>query len=423
MKILILNTHSTLNAGDTGIVLAQVRLFRRLFPGVEISLTSRTPRLDRAFYAPRGIKVHSPFTPAPGVFDGGWEKLRGSIGNLVDLAARRDLLAAIRESDLVISSGGGYFYSYGKRFPGPTFLQYYLHLQLARARSKPVIFFPQSFGPFANPPSARLCRSILAGGNVRKVLVREKISRDLLLDLLGDDGGEKVAYCPDAVFLLEPAESRPAADFASRLRRPVLALTLRDWHFPGAGTTAAKAAARENYLSSLIEVASSFRKRFGGEVLVVPQVRGPDPLENDTAISREFVRRYRRENGGEGMSLIPDRFVETPEDIIALFSRVDLVVATRFHSAVFALLARTPAITVAYQHKAAGMLRELGLERFLVEIGGVSSGKILDLVEELMGDLERWRENISGRVAASRRMVIDTLEGVLAGIKNENTAG
>lgn len=415
MKILLLNTHSTLNPGDTAIVLASVGLLRSRWPRAAVSLTSRTPELDRPFYAARGIEVHPPLTPAPGVFAGTGRKLCGSAANLAGLGAKRRLLAAFRESDLVVAGGGGYLYSYGRLSPGPTFLQHWLHLRLARIWDRPTILFPQSFGPFANPAAARLCASVLGGANVRNIFAREMISWKLLRGLLGEGRAGKVAFCPDAVFLLEPGPGGKAEEFVSSLRRPVLALTLRDWHFSGAASAAERSSARERYLASLLEVSASFLRRWGGTVLVVPQVRGPDPLEDDTEISREFVRRFGPSGRRNGLIPAPPGILETPEEIIALLAWVDLVLATRFHSAVFALLGGTPAVTVGYQHKAAGMLRELGMERFLVEISAVSPVKILPLLDELMEDRGLWREKAAQSVADARKTIRSVLGAALDG--------
>ncbi|MDP8235284.1 MAG: polysaccharide pyruvyl transferase family protein [Candidatus Erginobacter occultus] len=413
MKILLLNTHSTLNSGDTGIVLAQVKLLRGCWPGARISLTSRTPDIDRPFYEPLGISVLDPIIPAPGVFLGAMRKCGGSLKNLINLQGKLNLLSAIRESNLVISSGGGYLYSYGRDFPGPTFLQHFLHLKLAQAYNKPVIFFPQSFGPFANRAAARMCGSILRGRNILKIFAREHISRSLLLDLMGNDGGGKVALCPDAAFLLEPGEDRRARDFISSLHRPILALTLRDWHFPEAASVSDKIIAREKYLSSMLEVSSSFLRRFGGTVVVVPQVRGPDLLENDLHISREFVRRSGEMALGDRILLPLAEAFDSPQDIIALLSRADLVLATRFHSVVFALLAKTPVVAVGYHHKASGILEELGLERFLVDISDISPDKILPLLVELMENRARWRDKIAGMVGSARKMIYFRLGNTL----------
>ena len=57
MKIFIANTHSILNSGDAGIVLAQIQFLRKYFPSLQISLSSRTPELDKKTFHPLGVKI------------------------------------------------------------------------------------------------------------------------------------------------------------------------------------------------------------------------------------------------------------------------------------------------------------------------------------------------------------------------------
>jgi hypothetical protein len=79
MKTIILNTDSLLNPGDAAIVLAQVRLLRKLRPGCTVALTSRTPDLDRSFFGPLGVEVHPALLPAPSLWRGPGHKLFGSL--------------------------------------------------------------------------------------------------------------------------------------------------------------------------------------------------------------------------------------------------------------------------------------------------------------------------------------------------------
>ena len=64
-RILILNSHSALNAGEGAIVLAEIGRVRSLWPACRITMTSRTPEIDRRIYADLDVEVISPLTPAP----------------------------------------------------------------------------------------------------------------------------------------------------------------------------------------------------------------------------------------------------------------------------------------------------------------------------------------------------------------------
>ncbi|MFH1038809.1 MAG: polysaccharide pyruvyl transferase family protein [PVC group bacterium] len=405
MKVLFLNTHSTLNLGDTGIVLAQIQLLKEIFPEIKIALTSRTPKRDRAFYAPLGIKVYPPFIPAPGVFVGVWEKCLGCLKNLVDLRGKARLLREIKNSDLIISNGGGYFYSYRKIIPGPTFIQHAFHLKLAYLWNKPVIMFPQSFGPFSNSIASRLMKGILEDSNVIKIFVREEISLHLLSGFLKQTARKKIDLCPDLTLLLWNKGPRETDRIISSRARPRLALTLRDWNFPGVKGEKQKEQKREEYLAALLETSASFLDQFGGTVIIVPQVKGPGNLENDTLISKEFWEKSRQLEGRKNILLFPPERLTSPYDIIDLFSRSDLVVATRFHSALFALVASTPFISIGYQHKSSGMLRALGLEDFLVDIEAVSCEQIMSLIRPILNRPDDIRSQINSTVNSTRRRI------------------
>ena len=60
MVVLIINTHSALNSGDSGILLAQIDFLQNHFKQVDISLVSRTPAIDQKFYKNRITDIFPP---------------------------------------------------------------------------------------------------------------------------------------------------------------------------------------------------------------------------------------------------------------------------------------------------------------------------------------------------------------------------
>ncbi|MBN1939890.1 MAG: polysaccharide pyruvyl transferase family protein, partial [Candidatus Aminicenantes bacterium] len=206
-RILIVNTHSVLNSGDAAIVLAQTRWLQRAIPGLRLALTSRTAALDRALYEPLGIRVIPALYDVPSIFSGGPEKWAKSLASLARIRAKTDLVREIGRADLVIGSGGGYFYSSRPSGPGPMFLQNLLHLKLACWMKKPVILFPQSFGPTFDPRSAQLLGNLVSDPSVKRILVREENSLRYLERVLGKEfDPARFRLCPDAAFLLAPEE-------------------------------------------------------------------------------------------------------------------------------------------------------------------------------------------------------------------------
>jgi colanic acid/amylovoran biosynthesis protein len=415
MNNIKLNTQSVLNSGDAAIVLGQVGLLRELFGDPRITVTSRTPENDRAFYGRLGVQVLPPLFPTPSVFGSRSAKITGCARGLVAVRAKRRLLAELRCADLVISSGGGYFFSTRRLLPGPMFWQAFLQVRLAQRLRKPVVLAPQSFGPFANRIAFRSMRRLLTHDTVRKILVREPNSLRLVADLVaGTPSQDRVWLCPDLAFLLEPAavgvEDAPRPGPGP----PLLAVTVRDWLFPDRHGAAARAEARKNYVAAVAAACAWFHQRFSGALKVVAQARGPGRLEDDRGISLELVTALRASVPESHVEIADLREDAPPETVIAAIGRADLLLASRFHSAILAMTAGRPAVVLGYQPKSEGMMRMLGLERFCLPMDGLEASDLFPLFDEVMADPARFvAEHVRPGVAAMRVEIRTRMRGAL----------
>lgn len=411
MNVLLLNTHSVLNAGDAGIVLAQVQWCQKVFSRLEIALTSRTPDLDRLFYGPMGINVYSSFISPPSLFAGKGQKIRACLKDLITLKPKVHLVRRIKESDLVISSGGGYFYSNRSVFPGPMFFQNWLPLVAALRWGKPVFFFPQSFGPFYNSVAPVMLRRILENRNVKKIFAREEVSLHLLHGLLRKKDQGKLDVCPDMAFCLEVKEEGVKPSVRLSLDRPIVALTVREWDFPERRSLPEKRQLRENYLQALGNACTAIYRNWKGSIVIFPQARGPGIFENDRIISMRLWEKLRTSVPEGHLTFVDLPDLLPPSSIVNLLAQVDLLIATRFHSAIFSALAKTPFISIGYQTKSLGTLENLGLGTFSLDISEVSTDRIMAFVEALLKDREVYRDRIAQAVSEARRRIFQKLEG------------
>jgi colanic acid/amylovoran biosynthesis protein len=413
MRVTIVNTCSTLNRGDAAIVLGQIHLLKRHFPGAHIALTSKTPALDEVFYAPLGVEVLAPLTPALSTYKGARGKLLGGSRSLAAWGDKRRLIQTVRHSDLVLSCGGGYFYSYRSRLPGTTFWQNVIHAQLAISLNKPLVFLPQSFGPFRSSLAQRGVKRLLEAEGVPRVFAREEISYQLLGCMLDGDQRDKIALCPDMALFLDKDALEHASDGEPlELPRPILAINLREWTFPEMGDPARRRSKRERYLEALSTVACVFIQRHRGSVLIVPQTVGPDPSEDDRGICMEFCQRVSKCVPDSGVVHYQEPDTSSLTGYTQLLSQSTLLIGTRLHSCILALLVGVPAISVGYQVKSQGTMELLGLGRFHTDIASVSSEQLLSLVEEIMGHHQGILEEIN-RGLSQARTRIDDLVGTL----------
>jgi colanic acid/amylovoran biosynthesis protein len=419
MRVLILNTCSTLNRGDAAIVLGQIRLLQKYYPEVRIAITSRTPVLDQAFYGPLGVEVLAPLTPALSLYKGLKRKLVQGARALASWGDTRRLIETMRRSDLVLSCGGGYFYSYRRILPGTTFGQNVIHVYLAAFLDKPLVFLPQSFGPFGSSLAQRGVSRLLERQNVLKIFAREEVSHRLLHRMLSKNHRSKIALCPDMAFYLEENVGQYALKGEPLdLSQPILAMNLREWAFPEARDSASRRLKREEYLNAFTDVARFFIQRYRGSVVVIPQALGPDPSEDDRGICMEFCQRV-RECIPEGWA-VQFREPDTSSlmGFMELLSQVTILMGTRLHSCILALLSGTPAISIGYQYKSQGTLDMLGLGRFNTNITDLSSERLLTSVEEIMSHRQEIQEQIRQSLSRARTWIDDQVGTLFKSLKN-----
>jgi colanic acid/amylovoran biosynthesis protein len=412
VKAFLLNTHSTLNSGDFAIVLAQAQYLEEKFPGIRLSLTSRTPEVDQPVYQSKGINVIPSLIPAPSVFDTSKQKFQQSLQNLLDIQSKSCLKKEIQDSDFVISSGGGYFYTKRRIFPGPMFLQNLAHVKLAYRLKKPVVFFPQSFGPINNALSLHLLGKTLNNEKALRVYAREGISLDFLKHHLKVNTA-KIELCPDMAFYLSLKDFPETQKISLDLPGPVVALTLRNWDFPEIKSRREKKEKSDNYFRGLEEICREIFKRWKGSFFVFPQVRGPGRFEDDRDITLKFWGRLKRIIPEDRRRLFFPENVISPYWLMHLLSQADLIVATRFHSAIFAFIVGTPAVAITYQPKSLGMMRMLNLEKFAIDMKNMDAHNVLRLAEEAFLDSHKLKWNIIRKVDESRKNIRMKLEGAL----------
>lgn len=404
MKITILNSNSLLNPGDAAILEAQIALLRELRPDCRIAVTSRTPELDGPHFAPRGVTVHRAVLPAPSLVRGAAAKLAACARDAGRIGGKSRLIREILGSDLVIAGGGGIFFSNRRHAPGLTFAQNILHVRLAQALGKTIVFFPQSFGPFASRPAARATARMLSHPETAAIMVRESLSAEALARLLPAAAREKISLCPDLAFRFEP---RPVVG-GPRLDgwpRPRLVVALRDWDFPEASGPSEKDRLRRRYLESVRSAVARFARARGGSVVLVPQTRGPGDAEDDRVITRELQDCLRADLPADRLAVHELPATAGPDVFPALYAQADLVLAARTHAALFGLLAGRPVVSIHYQPKGLGIMASLGLARQTLPIAKLEGPRLQRTLEEAAEQTEAGTARILCRISALKEEI------------------
>jgi colanic acid/amylovoran biosynthesis protein len=397
MRVLIANAYVRENGGDAALLSVCIQQVRAAFPGARIEISGmespvvhatfdgetvigsvrrfvadldipRSRRLIRgaASLAGLGVYLAAP-RPARAFLR---RRLRGELAGEVQAAAT---------SDLVVTMGGGYMYARAGLAGYQNLLFVLLPLAIAEREGVPLACAPQSYGPFATGLQRRLVRLVLERAIL--VLAREEISVEHLTE--AGLAPERIVRAADAGFSFRSEEtSTLRADLGVDRSDLLIGMTARAWMDPEAQT------AYERALAATIDhLQESGRAR----VVLIPQVTTNDLTDDDRIVQRRIAGFCRTE---------PFQ-VETLRDhyeLKAMYGELDMLVGTRFHSVIFALTAGVPCVGIAYEHKTRGIMRELGLEQWVIDIESVTADDLIPLVDRALDGADGYRAELAERM-------------------------
>lgn len=386
--ILIINFHSSHNAGDAALLQAGIEQLRSSFNEPHIIVSANYP--EEPYIHSLNVQVVPSFGALIGLNRGSLlfqiifafaGIVLAGIGALFPQICEskkfipegwRNLLSAYRKANLVIGCPGNQFFTMG-RFGWP-FIVSAINVFLAYLFRRPVYIMPQSLGPLKRAWERRLLKWLYT--RARIVFVRETMSLQVARDL--GLPHHKVVYAPDLAF-----------GFLSVDRDAALAL-LKCLGFnrntPSVGVTVITKMTRSldeksltSYYSIMAQALSQMIEKYGVKIFFFPQVTGPTLHEDDRVAARLVLDQLK--NVKQHAVLVNDPL--SPTMLRSLYSFMDIFVATRMHSGIFALSMGVPTLFVGYLPKIQGILESLGLQEWLVKLDEIDNAHLWEKIEAL----------------------------------------
>lgn len=406
-KVLLINAYSAGNLGDRAIVEAMVRGFYSR--GCSLCIVSDDPGDAGAYSA---AVIQEPL----GVWGRVGRPVPRAIAESARIAEQQLRIQAytrrMRAADVVVSVGGGYLYDDGSIGAKRNLARRLHYLTLAARSGRPCVLFSQSVGPFAGPASRRLTGAVVR--RMSAVAVREEIS----LEECRQMGAESAHLCDDVVFA--EGWSRTSGRGEAIARRlwtaegAPLAVTVLDWKFGGDKDWQGR---QERYLAAVAAVLRSQARRTGRRVAVVSQVVAHDG-DRDDAVGRQLVQRV-------GASLATEVSLAelSTDDIVDFYRHCELLIASRMHSAIFALIAGTPTIALAYLPKSTGIMQRLGQGSLVLPMAELQMGDLEVAVAGVLADRRTAHLKVVAAVERARASAQACFDLSLAVIGNDASRG
>lgn len=422
MKVLVVNAFVREDAGDAALLGVLIDQIEAVFPGCEVRIASlEDPQERPTFGHARNVgsaRRYSANEEIPRSLRGARKALVAAIGRTwfrgpraIYPILRRVLpsevaaeLAAIAESDLIVSVGGGYLNGQPGLAGDLAVACTLFPIQVAERLGKAVVFAPQSFGPFGSDRQRKAVREALERASL--VLSREETSVALLGAIGLNPGG--VRQTVDSAFAFRPS---PPGGLRERLSLPpdevLVGLTARHW-------LAAEAQGR--YERALVETVDHIQRTPGRRVVLIPQVTAPLEGEDDRIVERRIAEQC---DPGRLPLTLEER--NDHQDLKAVYADLDYLIGTRFHSVIFGLTSNIPSIAIEYHHKTSGIMKDLDLSRWVVKIEKVTGVQLIALFDQLVEQRDGYREHLDRVLPAYRDranevagMIREAYEGHLA---------
>lgn len=401
LRILIILFHSSKNIGDRAILESTIERFRNHIEDPEFLVVANYP--EEPFFNNRQISVEpSPWvlvgkTDDKSIFSQIWRFIFGIFWALISklsLSTTKELPGYLPQkwhnlfqtylnADIIVGSGGNQFYSSGRY--GWPFPLNAMSVWLAHLFGKPLFTMPQSIGPLKRPWEKKLLAHLYRQNRMTFLRDNRSIQLAKKLDLV-----KNVSYAPDLAFRPSEVDSDKAKSF------------LNQWGFNKSdnniGMTiiapmgfALDKKQVENYYLTLKGLIEKMIRTIDCEVFLFRQVSGPTRLENDGIIN-EIIANKINSPEKKRVHVINQEF--SPTLMMALYRQMDLFIASRLHSGIFALCGNVPTVFIGYLSKTMGVLEALGLDAWGKELSNINPENIWLLVNKAWDQKNRMRSDL-----------------------------
>ena len=299
-----------------------------------------------------------------------------------------DAFKILKGSDIFIIPGTGLLTdAFGLREWGPYNL--FKWTAMAKLRRSKVLFVSVGAGPIYSVLGRYLVRSALSLADFRSY--RDYASLKYVQDIGFPTNSDRVY--PDLVFSL-PQPMLP--DYGNKQRkRPVVGIGLMEYP----GRYSVEKPSNAIYLAYLDKLVVLVKWLLGHEY----DIRLLIGDGSDRRVTEEFKSLLTTHLGVLDETRIIDNLVTSAEQLLSQLAATDIVVATRFHNILLALLLNKPVIAISFHHKCASLMSEMGLAEYCHDINNMNAGRLIEQFQDVERNAENLKTVIRKRVEQSRK--------------------
>jgi len=294
----------------------------------------------------------------------------------------------LKGTSLLVMTGTGMLGDFGI---GPFDLHYEILKWsiLAKIRRCKLLFVSVGAGPIAHPLSRWIVKRAISLADYRSY--RDDFSKEYLSSI-GFDTRNDPVY-PDLAFSLRP-ETR-----GSRSREAdsgVICLGLMDYYGKGSVQEYSEAI-YQDYLEKTTDILAWLLDRKYTVRLLIGD------SSYDRRIKGDVIKRLQERGSKYEKGQVVDDPVSSVEQLIAQLGEADIVIATRFHNILLALLLNKPVIALSYHEKIASLMAGVGMGEYCQNVDRLDVDLLVEQFLKLEKNAGIVKSSIEGKVEHYRK--------------------
>ena len=329
------------------------------------------------------------------------------------IVAGNPVLQHIEDTDIFASINGGDSFSdiYGLG----RLLYVALPQILILTANKPMVLFPQTFGPFKSWIARWIARSILL--RAKAVCSRDATGLNTVKELIGSQSADKHHFCFDVGFLVEPVA--PSDVDIDNFKNKVSGTALVGLNVSGLLTAGGYSGKnmfglKVDYTRMLKNLVSHLIEQKDANVILVPHVHaepwvGGD-LESDDRACKELYEAMKDRYPGKLFVLEGNHNAPETKFVIG---QCDLFIGSRMHACIGALSQAVPAVALSYSDKFKGVWQTIHLEQLVADPRELDEPRILRIIEEALENRQQLRQHLIDTMPGVKREIEDQIQKLL----------
>jgi polysaccharide pyruvyl transferase WcaK-like protein len=109
-----------------------------------------------------------------------------------------------------------------------------------------------------------------------------------------------------------------------------------------------------------------------------------------------------------------DEPIGSVKDLLSQIVATDVVVATRFHNVVLALLCNKPVISISFHHKCESLMGTMGLSEYCLDINDLKANKLIEKFCDLENNTAKTKTVIEEKISEFRKALDEQYRFIFA---------